>query len=87
MAIDRDALAGEIVTFLRTKLRADTAGVDLDTPLVSTGVVDSVALVRLASFVEQRTGLRIPDRDVTVEHFDSLAQILAYVERRQGRTA
>ena len=82
-----DAVVAEVVGFLRTKLRIDTGGVGRDTPLVSTGLVDSVALVRLASFLEQRFGLRIPDRDVTVEHFDTLALILAYLYRRQGRTS
>lgn len=87
MAIDRAALAAEITDFLRAKLRVDTAGVGLDTALVSTGLVDSIALVRLASFLERRLGLRIPDRDVKLEHFDSLALILDYLERRQGRSA
>jgi acyl carrier protein len=87
VALDRDALAAEITEFLRTKLRVDTTGVGLDTPLVSTGLVDSIALVRVASFLERRLGLRIPDRDVTVKQFDTLALMLGYLERRVARGA
>ena len=47
-------------------------------------LLDSVGLVRLAAFVETQLGVEIPDRDVTVEHFDSLAAIEAYVARRAG---
>jgi acyl carrier protein len=67
--------------FLRADLRVGGT-IAADTPLVSSGRIDSVGLVRLAAQVEKATGLRIPDRDVTVAHFDTLARIGAYVERR-----
>jgi acyl carrier protein len=75
-------LSAAIRGFLGEVLGLDTGVVDEQTSLVRSGLLDSVGLVRLAAFLEQRLGIEIPDRDVTVEHFDSLGAIEAYVARR-----
>jgi acyl carrier protein len=59
------------------------ADIAADTPLVSSGLLDSVGLVRLAALLEQRLGIRIPDADVTPEHFDTLDRIRSYATRRR----
>lgn len=51
-----------------------------DTELFSTGMLDSVAMVGLISFVEQHAGVRVQPGDVTLENFDSVDAILAYVQ-------
>jgi acyl carrier protein len=63
-----------------TRLAAST--LQPDTALVSSGLLDSVGLVRVAALLETRLGIRIPDRDVTAEHFDTIERIAAYVHRR-----
>jgi acyl carrier protein len=79
---DLDRLAAAVRASLRDELRLDVAGLDLDTPLVTGGLLDSVALVRLAAHLERRCGVRIPDRDLTTEHFDSIRSLSAYLARR-----
>jgi len=74
-----EAIEPLIRKFLRSELGLDDRSIGNDTALVTTGIVDSVALVRLAAVLERATGLVIPDRDVTAEHFDTIDKILAYV--------
>src|SRR5262245_56122311 len=80
-----DALDADILAFLREQLALDVTNVTPDTSLVTTGLLDSIAVVRLAGFLERRCGLRIPDRDVTPEHFETLTRIRAYLARRAAR--
>lgn len=68
--------------FLARETRTPAASIGPDTALVSSGLLDSVGLVRLATLLERRLGIRIPDRDVTAEHFDTLERIEAYIGRR-----
>jgi acyl carrier protein len=68
--------------FLRETLGLDDASIGADTALVTTGRVDSMALVRLAAVLETALGIRIPDRDIVAEHFDTLRLIDAYVQRK-----
>ena len=55
-----------------------------NTGLVTTGLVDSADLVRLATHVARYVGIGVPDADITAGHFDSAAKILDYVDDRRG---
>ena len=77
-----DGLGERILDFLRNQLGVRDASLGPGTALVSTGLVDSVDLVRVAGFIEGELGIRIPDGDVTVDNFDSVDGMLAYVRTR-----
>jgi len=80
--VDELEIEAVIVRFLRDNLALDVSDVAADSPLVTSGILDSVGLVRLATLLERRLGIRIPDRDLTLEHFDTIRRIRAYVTRR-----
>jgi acyl carrier protein len=79
---DTATLEASIRRFMAEVLGVDMVDIDAETSIIKHGLVDSVALVRLAAFLETELGIVIPDRDVTARHFDSLAAIDAYVRRR-----
>jgi acyl carrier protein len=78
--MDAEALEREIRSYLEKKL--GLSGVGRDQELVSSGLLDSGNLVRLATHVERVAGVSIPDRDIDADHFDSIAMILTYVASR-----
>ena len=55
-----------------------------DEPLISGGLIDSFCLAHVAVFLELRFGVYVPDVDLTVEKFDTLAQMVRWVERSRG---
>ena len=75
--IDSDSL----LAFLEEDLGVDIDGVEADTPLFSSQLVDSFALVTLMMFLEKQTGIRIAPVDVNLDNMDTIARMLAYVER------
>ena len=75
-------LEERIRAFLRRQLGVDDSALTARSALISAGVIDSVDLVRIASFLEGEAGLAIPDADISVENFDSIADMIGYVERR-----
>jgi acyl carrier protein len=81
--VDADELEARILAFLRQDL-AIRETVERDTGLVSTGLLDSADLVRLATQLERMLGFTIPDHDISADNFDSIEVILGYVERRLG---
>jgi acyl carrier protein len=87
MADTSTALATRVLAYLRDELRADDPALTARTELISSGVIDSVDLVRIATFLEGETGLAIPDGDVTVDNFESIERMLAYLERRGAKTS
>jgi acyl carrier protein len=81
--MNADELEARILSFLRQELRIWET-VERDTELVSTGLVDSADLVRLATQLERTLDLSIPDHEINADNFDSVATILEYVERKLG---
>jgi acyl carrier protein len=57
------------------------------TPLLDTGVLDSLSLLRLVLFVQERFGIVVDDVDFVPEHFASVDAIAAYLRPRAGGTA
>lgn len=65
---------------------AETGGapVSRDTLLLEAGVLDSINLVRLVQFLEERFAIKIPDDDLGADIFESPAAVAAYVERHKA---
>jgi acyl carrier protein len=57
---------------------------DANTPLISSGIVDSFSMVSLKRFLEKKYDISIPDADASAEAFDTVAGIARLVQRHQG---
>jgi acyl carrier protein len=71
----------QLIRYLKDDLQA-SGDIDNDSPLFSSGELDSMAMVQLIGFIEDRGGLQVNAEDVTLEHFDTVASIIKYVEAR-----
>ena len=83
MKIDLEALETELFRYFREDLRIP-GEIARDTELVRTGLIDSTDLVRVATHLERVFDIEIPDRDIDVDHFDSIAMICDYVRQREA---
>jgi acyl carrier protein len=57
------------------------------TSLLETGVLDSLSLLRLVIFVQERFRIVVDDVDLVPEHFASVDAICAYLRSRTGERA
>ena len=58
-----------------------------DTPLRTSGIVDSIGMLRLVSFIEERFGIVVEAYDASVENFDRIADMAAFIQRKRGASA
>ena len=60
--------------------------ISYDTPLISSGFVDSFSMVSLKMFIEKKFNISIPDEEATPEAFDSVNKIVdlvnGYLEKK-----
>ena len=56
-----------------------------DDQLVNSGIIDSLGVMTLLSFLEEQFSIKIPDSELTPENFASLSTITALVESQRGR--
>jgi len=64
----------------------DDEDVELDenTPLITSGIVDSFSMVSLKRFLEKKYSITIPDEEASAEAFNSVKSIVVLVQRHQG---
>lgn len=55
-----------------------------DTPLRTSGVLDSLATLGLVSFVEKEFDIELEAHETGVESFDSISSIASLVARKRG---
>jgi acyl carrier protein len=53
-----------------------------DDSFLGTGLIDSLGIVQLVSFVESEYSVKVPDTDLVPSNFDSVVKLADYVERR-----
>ena len=53
-----------------------------DEPLIESGIIDSMGIMTLLAFVEEKFSIQIPSDDLMPENFASIASIAALVERQ-----
>jgi|SoiMethySBSTD1v2_1073268.scaffolds.fasta_scaffold1703121_2 acyl carrier protein len=62
-------------------------GLGDDTPLVTSGIVDSAGVVEIVDFVEKQFGVAIGDADVSLANCNTLAAWADLVLRKAGHRA
>jgi acyl carrier protein len=55
-----------------------------DTPLRTSGILDSIATLGLVSFIEEEYGIEIEAHETDIDNFDRIADIEAFVERKRA---
>lgn len=74
MSLSKD----DLIRYIQTAQNVEEP-VTGETELFSTGMLDSVSMVGLISYVEEKGGVHVQPGDVTLENFDTIDAILEYV--------
>jgi acyl carrier protein len=80
-------LVQQLLQFVREELAsgADPTTIDENTPLIDGGLIDSMGLMRLIVFIEERGGVRVPDSEVLPDNFQTVADIDNLIRRLTAR--
>lgn len=56
-----------------------------DEPLLGSGIIDSLGIMRLVSYIEEEFGVEVPEDQLVPEHFRTVTALAQFVERLQHR--
>lgn len=73
--------AGQMIEHIRQLIGKPDVAIEENTPLVSSGLIDSMALVDLLLKLEDLTHMRIPAGKVQPKDLDSVAKMFATAQR------
>lgn len=71
----------QMIEHIRELIRKPTVAIDEDTPLVSSGLIDSMALVDLLIKLEDITNMRIPAGKVQPKDMNTVSLMFATAQR------
>jgi acyl carrier protein len=54
------------------------------TPLITGGILDSLATLKLVAFIEERYTIQLAAHEVDVEHLDRIADIVALIRSKSN---
>ena len=63
----------------------DDEEVGFDSPLISSGIVDSFSMVSLKVFLEKKFKIKLPDDEATPDAFDTVDSICVLVNKHLGK--
>ena len=71
-----------IMNYVKDELmRGRAVNLTEDTDLLGTGVIDSLGVLQLVAYIDERLGIQIPDEDVTYDNFHSVRALSEYLAR------
>ncbi|MCB1219130.1 MAG: acyl carrier protein [Planctomycetales bacterium] len=75
-------LREKIIQFIYDEYVDDGTEVDDNTPLISSGLVDSFSMVSLKMYLEQEFEIEIDDDEASTEEFETVSRIQSLVNRK-----
>ena len=76
MSTTLEEIGHTLLTFIREEFVPDARyHVELDTPLWTSGILDSFNVVQLAMFIEERFGILIADTEFGTRSLDTLRRL------------
>lgn len=71
-----------IIDYIKKEFLEDDSDAEIkeDTPLISSGIVDSFSMVSLKTFLEKKYKIQIPDAKATPEAFDTVNNIISLLK-------
>jgi acyl carrier protein len=81
------SVSADIEQFILSELTQGRgiAEIDPQENLLSKGIIDSHGVMELVGFLEERYGITVADEDLSPENFESVANIEAFVGRKNGQ--
>lgn len=62
-------------------MRNHNANLNEDDDLLNTGILDSLGILQLVAFIEERFGIQVREEDVTYENFMSINALANYLRQ------
>ncbi len=79
------SIAARVRAFITSNFYvADQSALAESDSLLDKGIVDSTGVLEIVAFLEKEFGMAVDDSEILPENLDSIANIAAYVGRKQG---
>jgi acyl carrier protein len=80
-----DEMRDKIIEFVRDEYVEDESmEITDETPLISSGLVDSFSMVSMKMFLEEEYKIQMTDEEASTEAFNTVKSIMALLQKKLG---
>ncbi|MEP7041517.1 MAG: acyl carrier protein [Dokdonella sp.] len=79
-----ESIEARVRTFVRENFPVSSADVPADKSLLESGIIDSIGVLTLVTWIEQEFEIVVADEDVVPENLDSIERIVRFIERKSN---
>ncbi len=73
-----------LLTYIQQNLlKGRMTNLGKDDDLLDSGILNSLGILQLVAFIDERFGFQVPDEDVVYENFNSVQAISGYLTQHQ----
>jgi len=86
MSPDSESIQSKVKEFILAQFLPgeDPNALTESTPLMTTGILDSLATLKLITFLEEEFGIRVEAYEADAENLNTLADITRFVSSKRG---
>lgn len=73
-----------VTDFVVQRFVKDNKNIGQDDSLLDSGLIDSVGIFELISFLETELGVDVDDEEIVPDNFETLGKLVAFVDGKTG---
>ena len=74
----------DLLAHINAEISISPEPIEFETDLLLTGAVDSLGVIRITQWMEDELGIDVDPLDVTLDNFQTVAKMVAYVGTKQA---
>lgn len=81
--LTKDEIQVSLLDFLCRQFYVDLEDIILDKSLIDTGIIDSMGLIEIASYIKNSYGFTITNEQMNRENFGSVLRIVDFINKEK----
>lgn len=77
--ITKEQIQQELLEFLCRQFFVDLEDIEIDKSLVDTGIIDSMGLIEIATYIQKEYGFKVTNDEMNRENFGSVIRIVDFI--------
>ena len=79
--VNKEQIKEQLLDFICRQYLVDLQDIQLNKSLVDTGIIDSMGLIEIATFIRQTFNFRVKEDEMNRKNFGSVLLIVDFIER------
>lgn len=81
ITINKTEVQKELIEFLCRQFLVEESDIDITKSLVDTGIIDSMGLIEIASYISKKYDFKVEEQHMNRENFGSVLKIVDFIYR------